>query len=215
MEQILTVFNEILQGGNNETLLNFENINVIFTQGRVNVYDQECRIPYGRYKMPQNEKALKVFLDKMSKLIKKVEDNGKYICGKCNEILDLPEAYKDKYGNLLCSTCRGSKVTPPAPEQSIDLNKDQSTVRKSGDIEPIASPNLQKALEILKRSNEYKIKKIVKSYKIVFQDELGRTDISKKFYKSKEEFDKSNEDQKFKAISIVKELFKKTEEDLD
>lgn len=106
MEEIIEAWKEIINGNPDQGVYNYENVNVVFSaDGVVNIYDCTGENPYGRYKMPRTEEALVTFLEKINEKVGQLIDNNQFICGKCGQTADFPEAVRDKYGNPICEVC--------------------------------------------------------------------------------------------------------------
>ena len=102
MEDILEAYRQVKSGmTNNTTVFSYENINLHFSGGFVNLYDYTGEMPMGRYRLPQNEQRMMDFLVEYSEKIGEIVDAGQYICGKCGGTFELPEFTRDRHGALI------------------------------------------------------------------------------------------------------------------
>ena len=212
MEEIIEAWKEIINGNPDQGVYNYENVNVVFSaDGVVNIYDCTGENPYGRYKMPRTEEALVTFLEKINEKVGQLIDNNQFICGKCGQTADFPEAVRDKYGNPICEVCSNGG----------DIRKEKEKTKKKDPLEKIeSSPDessapqqtLNRAIQLL-QNNGYVVHKKVEQYKVVYRDtESNREGISSHFYRSKEEFISNNPKKEF--IEFVKSLKKTDSEPL-
>jgi len=223
MEEILEIYRKVMSGQPDNTTLSYDNLNINFSGGFVNLYDYTGEMPCGRYRIPPNEQ---IMMDKLQEWNEKIGDLtslDQYLCGKCAGTFDKPEFKRDKYGAYICESCaNGGDIRKPAVESK--KVKDDAPIEKSvlpkPEAGPISTPstvskaklNVDDAIKFLKE-NGYVIKKSVKSFKVVAQDAEGAIGVTEKYYRSKEEFEAKMPALKF--ISMVKELSTSNEEPLD
>jgi len=214
MDEILEMYEEVKKGRKNQELFNYNNINIHFSQNVLNVYDTNG-MPAGRYTLPKTEDKLIEKLKELDEWLGEIVDNNQYICGKCGEVNDLPEFKRTRQGVLICETCcnggdirkdKAPKTKNQDPREADEDENIPSTVGAS------KKPRLneENAIELL-RNNGYIVKKLVKSFKMVYVDDNGNEAISKKFFRSKEEFKKETGK---KAVALIKELNEADEEAL-
>jgi len=199
MNEILEMYHLVLKGKNNQDIFNFNNINVHFANGMINVYDYQGRMP-NRYLLPRTEKEFIAVLQQINKQYGELIDSNQYICHKCKEMFELPAAKENKAGFMACTGCADGG----------DIRKKKNREKDEPQESPIPSTvpqeavnSLEDAMRIIK-NNGYVVKRLLKSYKVVYRDHDGKETVSKDFYKSKEDFNKINPERRF--ISIIKAL---------
>lgn len=222
MEEILEIYRQVMAGTPNNTILSYDNINLHFSGGAINLYDYTGEMPCGRYRLPPNEQAL---IDKINELNEKIGDMtslGQFICGKCGGTFDLPESTKDRHGAYICESCHhGGDIRKPVVESKKTVaDKVSDTPKAKTEVQtlptttstPKARLTAEEAIQFLKDQG-YVIRKSVKSFKVVAQDYDGNVGVTETYYRSKEDFEAKHP--KLKFISIVKELHTSSEEPLD
>lgn len=209
MEEILAAYRNIKRGLSDSELYYYNNLSVNFSGNMMNIFDYSGEIPCGRFRLPVHEHAL---LTKLHELDEKIGDaltNDKYFCSKCGNSFENPPYKQDSNGFPVCQSCgNGGDIRdekPSATKINKETTEDTKTVKKS-------RITVEEAIEFLKSQN-YKISKMVKSFKVVASDAEGNLGVTDNYYRSKEEFEAKNPNLRF--VSLVKELSTSIEEGVE
>jgi len=214
MEEILETYKQIKQGFPNQDLFSYGNVMIHFSQNCLNVLDCKGEMPCGRYKLPVDEEALVTKLNELDGKIGEMMDNNQYICGKCGEIEDLPEFTRTKEGFFVCENCtNGGDIRKKTRPKTKLPNRDKDDYDPSvPSTRPKAKMTKEDAIKML-RDQGYVIKRLKKSFKVIYRNGNGVEQISAKYYSSKTDFENDCKGDKF--VALVKELYTADEEPID
>jgi DNA-directed RNA polymerase subunit RPC12/RpoP len=217
MDEILEIFRKYKEGDVDSSPYTYENINVVFAppiagKGFIHIFNFDGKFPYGHYPLPKTEEQLSTFLQEMADKVVKLEDSNKYICYKCHAEHDLPPAIITKDKAPYCPRCKAY-----VPANEVKSESEPEKLRTEDVIKPKDDPrvnpkDIESAIKFL-RKNGYKVNRMVRKYKVVYNDTNLGEKISTDYYKNEADFAKSHKSDKF--ISLIKELYKEYEESLD
>lgn len=225
MDEILELYRNFKEEGIvDRSVYNYDCVNVVIDGQHVHVYDVSGKTPMGKYNIPNNEDAFIGFLKQINTKVKELGDNFQFICGRCNKTYDLPEKTRDRNGYLICARCAaGGDMRVEHPKRGDHSHEEVVEKSQPAKESPIpstvglgkkteASPlTIQDAIAMLQKSG-YAVKKVVKSYKVVYQNGNGEEGVSPAYFRSEEDFRTKHPDKKF--ISLIKELNKADEENI-
>jgi len=215
MEEILEAYRQVREGIMNQEIFTYKGMNLHFANNTLNIYDSQGEMPFGRYRLPMSEEKLQEKLEELDEKVQKMMDNNQFACGKCGEASDLPEYTRSKYGDLICENCANGG----------DIRKNKAPIIKTdGKREIVVDPNVPSTVQktpidtesaiALLRNQGYIVKKLKKSFQVVFKDKSGGTHVSDQYYKSKEDFENKHPQTDKKFITMVRELYETEEESL-
>jgi len=215
MDEILEIYREVKKGLKNQELFNYNNINIHFSQGVLNVYDTNG-MPAGRYNLPKTEELLVAKLNEMDKYIEEIVDNNQYICGKCGEIDDLPEFKRTRAGVLVCETCcNGGDIrkdkAPKAKPTDDNIEDEDPNIPSTSGASKRGKLTEESAIEFLK-SKGFTIKKRIPSYKVVYL-EGKETKITDSYFRNQKDFESHFQNVEF--VSFIKKLSSYDEEPIE
>jgi len=200
-EELLKSFGVATQGGGDGQPFIYNNINVCFMQGYIHVFDIKGTFPYGKYLLPKDVAGLRHILTEFDEQIDRIEIGDEDWTGT----LDVP-----KYVTITGAPPHGNMergLNPGEKDEFAEVNtRDNEVVDKKIDKEE--QRKINSAIQFLQKRG-YVVKKLIPSYKVVYEDLSGKTQISDKYYKNKEDFNKDAKD--FKFIELILSLKKEEE----
>lgn len=210
MDELLTVFRNTKAGILDSSVYTYENINVINDGKGIMIYDVSGTQPCGKYRIPDTEEQFIAFIEKMNTKVGELIETNSYICGKCGKTHELPEEVKDRYGNLVCSSCINGGDIREVSKSTEDTTKESpipSTVRK---VTPPTTPSVELTIEtavgfLVKQG--FEVMKKVPSYRVVFSENNDEK-ITSTYYRDQTAFENDNPGKTF--IDFVRAL-KKTD----
>jgi len=200
MEELLILYKKALKGENDGRPYNYDQVNVAFLNKQAHFYDSSGKMPLGHYPLPPSEAEFITLVEKENKHVIKLYDNGEYFCFGCQRDYEEPPAKIDKKtGASVCMDCAVGRSSNYPSDHVVDSPFLKGKKRDQNKIDS--------AISFLQHQG-YVVKELIPSFKVVYLlDKVEK--ISTDYYKTKEEFEKSNSSKVF--ISFIKELRKEEE----